>query len=513
MVRTLILLSLLTTTIVSHMSAQETMRAQAGSGITIQPGAELTVQGDLVLANGSSLANNGSLRLTNYGSSGSGNLIDNSSVPYSFGTGRFIFNGIAHSLQSINHFPLLDINCTGSLTLLSNIETDQLYLSRGVITTAANTLTVINTASGALQADATNTNYINSWINGNLRRYVSPATVNSYEFPVGDNVKANPAVLSDLSTAPLTGINYLDVHFAPKPGTDAGLNASENSTPYTTVNTGGVWYITPDAAPGNGKYTLNLYFNQFTGLPNNAFGILARPDGSSSAADWTVPAGSTLPAANTPGRTIAGGFAQRINISSFSQFGIGQASSALPINLTGFTANRKDAGHVLLSWETSLESNNRGFQIQRKFDNENSFSPAGFVPSKAIGGNSSLVLTYDFNDTNYFEGTSFYRLNQIDNDGRATLSAIKAVKGAANTGFSIYPNPAADHINITIKNTVKQFDCLLIDAGGKTIAASVITGGKLTLQVSQLSAGEYFIYIPGGLGDKTPLVRSINISH
>jgi hypothetical protein len=35
---------------------------------------------------------------------------------------------------------------------------------------------------------------------------------------------------------------------------------------YTSVNNGGVWYLTPDASPSSGKYALQLYFTGFAGL-------------------------------------------------------------------------------------------------------------------------------------------------------------------------------------------------------------------------------------------------------
>ena len=66
-----------------------------------------------------------------------------------------------------------------------------------------------------------------------------------------------------------------------------------------------------------------IYFNGFTGLADNQFGILRRPAASSDAADWMVPAGSALEPLSGAGRKLSGRICQRINISDFSQWGIG----------------------------------------------------------------------------------------------------------------------------------------------------------------------------------------------
>ena len=41
-----------------------------------------------------------------------------------------------------------------------------------------------------------------------------------------------------------------------------------------------------------------------------------------------------------------------------------------PVELTSFTVNAT-LGNITLSWKTVTESNNRGYEIQRKFDGNN----------------------------------------------------------------------------------------------------------------------------------------------
>jgi len=62
-----------------------------------------------------------------------------------------------------------------------------------------------------------NPGYINGWVNGTIRQYIAPATVDSYDFPIGNSSKSNLVTLANLTVSPLTGTQYLDVSFGAKP--------------------------------------------------------------------------------------------------------------------------------------------------------------------------------------------------------------------------------------------------------------------------------------------------------
>ena len=212
------------------------------------------------------------------------------------------------------------MNAAGGLSLNNNFTVNnKLRFINGKINTFTNYVFHNKSNAAFLENDASNSAYINSWVNGNLRRLITTNT-STYDFPVGNAAQSN---LLQFINNNIAGTNYLTASFGPKPGTDAGLNVSENGNSYVAVNDGGVWYLSPNAAPSGGNYALQLYFNGFNGLSDNQFGILRRPDASTNAADWIVPPGSSLEAINGPGRLVSDGYARRINISSFSQLGIG----------------------------------------------------------------------------------------------------------------------------------------------------------------------------------------------
>ena len=311
---------------------QEALKIQSGGSITIQNGAELALQGGLTLENGSSLLNNGTISLKNNSIANISNWSDNSILGALTGTGIVIFNSTnSQQFTGPTSFYTVYIN-TDQLTINNDFNIyNLLRLIKGKINTSNYVVALVNTAAASLENDVTNTGYANSWINGNFRRSIATST-SSYDFPVGNSIRSN--LLKFLNNN-LTGPTSLTSSFGPKPGTDAGLNVTENGNTYTAVNNGGVWKLVPNTTATGGNYALHLYFNGFTGLQDNHFGILRRTDASANAADWMLPAGSLLESLNGTGRKLSDGFARRYNISDFSQLGIGEFNLGTPCEITG----------------------------------------------------------------------------------------------------------------------------------------------------------------------------------
>ncbi len=277
-------------------------------------------------------------------------------------------------------------------------------------------------------------------------------------------------------------------------------------------NTAGVWHLTPDMEPTGGKYDLLLTTSGFSSLMDNQFAILERPDASSNAVDWMVPAGSSLPAAGTGGRTVASGIARRNSLSAFSQFGIGMTATPLPVTLVLFDANRIGKSIVSLDWTTAMEENDKGFGIERRLDSASSFSSIGFVPSQAPGGNSTQTLSYAFTDINGYVGISYYRLKQEDLDDHFVYTLIKAVSGSGATQLSVllYPNPGHGQFTLRLDGNNNSFPAVISDELGRIVRSMVVTGNT-NLTVVGLNPGLYFIRIPDAFGKGRPFVEKVLI--
>jgi len=121
----------------------------------------------------------------------------------------------------------------------------------------------------------------------------------------------------------------------------------------------------------------------------------------------------------------------------------------LPVELTSFTASANTSG-VVLNWTTASEINNHGFEIERSRDNE-TFYRIGFVQGT---GTTTEAQSYSFIDDIEYSGvkTYYYRLRQVDLDGRSQYSEVVTVDFDVPRDFILsqnYPNPFNPSTTIT----------------------------------------------------------------
>jgi len=77
----------------------------------------------------------------------------------------------------------------------------------------------------------------------------------------------------------------------------------------------------------------------------------------------------------------------------------------------------------------------------------------------------------------------------------------------------VYPNPVSHTLYIEIpEKTVSTFDIRLYDNQGKLRRHTTAKGGPVQLDVARLRAGNYFLHIHDGVGER-PDVRQIVVEH
>ncbi len=168
----------------------------------------------------------------------------------------------------------------------------------------------------------------------------------------------------------------------------------------------------------------------------------------------------------------------------------------VPVELTSFAANVKDQD-VVLNWITASETNNRGFEIERRTIN------TGFVSVGFINGKGTITesQSYSFIDKKMLPGSYTYRLKQIDFDGSSEYSQEVEAKITNPIDYVLsqnYPNPfnPSTTISYSIPEdgnvTIKVYDIL-----GNEVASLVDEfkqAGKhdLVFNASNLSSGVYY---------------------
>ena len=183
-------------------------------------------------------------------------------------------------------------------------------------------------------------------------------------------------------------------------------------------------------------------------------------------------------------------------------YGMYTTSPVLPVELIEFTANRTEK-NVMLNWITATEMNNDYFEIQRSSNNEEWET----VFTLRGAGNSNNEVDYIEYDYNAPESQLFYRLNQVDFDGKSELSEVVFVPKSENTDgkseviFQTFPNPIekGNRLNLVLENPDGK-DLLLVlrDVNGKEIYVKpVFINADKQYEVMEISqtipAGQYII--------------------
>ncbi|TLU97263.1 choice-of-anchor Q domain-containing protein [Dyadobacter luticola] len=153
-------------------------------------------------------------------------------------------------------------------------------------------------------------------------------------------------------------------------------------------------------------------------------------------------------------------------------------AAALPVSLVSFTAQVQPDHTVLLKWQTASEWNNKAYLIERSKDLKN-FESVGQVSD--VGGTSNVSQAYRFVDTNPYQGTSYYRLKQVDLDGSSHTYSAKSVIIEGNYG--VYPNPVVG----------RQFTLNLDEPSSAVLRLYSVTGLEISLTRSASSSASTVI--------------------
>src|SRR5690606_25617275 len=109
-------------------------------------------------------------------------------------------------------------------------------------------------------------------------------------------------------------------------------------------------------------------------------------------------------------------------------------------------------------WTTAMEVNNKVFQIERSA-NGKAFEAIGEVKG---AGNSNQPLKYAFVDKDPLNGHNFYRVRQIDFDGKSKYSSVEQAQvNCYESNIRVYPNPTervAYVSGLTDQTTVEVYD-------------------------------------------------------
>lgn len=166
----------------------------------------------------------------------------------------------------------------------------------------------------------------------------------------------------------------------------------------------------------------------------------------------------------------------------------------LPIELISFNVVAICPTSVMLNWATSSEVNNDYYCLERSIDGTT------WECFEQINGqgHSFDIHYYSIMDNHPFPGTSYYRLKQIDFDGKFTYSEIRTTNfNTCNIPvLHIYPNPVYDQLNLS-GSEIELFEIRIYNTLGKLVYLQInpdkLKNATLSIDLSFMPVGDYFI--------------------
>lgn len=198
-------------------------------------------------------------------------------------------------------------------------------------------------------------------------------------------------------------------------------------------------------------------------------------------------------------------FGQTVFAGSASAVGNGvyDYTYPIPVELVSFAAE-VFSNDVTLNWITASETNNRGFNIEKKAAGNEEWKNIGFVDGK---GTTTEQQLYSYRDEDILSGKYQYRLKQVDFDGTYTYTDAVEIEVLKNDSYALnqnYPNPFNPQTRITFSVPTSTHTTLkVIDILGNEVATllnEIIQAGSydLSFDASNLASGIYIYQLKSG---------------
>lgn len=288
--------------------------------------------------------------------------------------------------------------------------------------------------------------------------------------------------------------------------TTAGYNAGQVADSYC-----GMRYL---QTPGNRKYLA------FAGVNNSGDGVVMRMIEVTNEAMATTVGTDTLYSGGSPFvyqtngngtgdldfKANGNGSYDIFYLATNNGIACVRSATTLPVELVSFN-DLLFKNNVKLNWATANEINNSGFEIEKSIDGER-FKSIGFI--KALG---NATNNYEFEDVNAANGKSlklFYRLKQVDKDGKFTYTKVEVVNLPVEKVYTLssFENPITNEIRLLVgTNKETNLTISITNSNGQIVSTKNIqakqSNSTITLPAISFAKGLYYVTATDGITKQT----------
>jgi hypothetical protein len=142
-----------------------------------------------------------------------------------------------------------------------------------------------------------------------------------------------------------------------------------------------------------------------------------------------------------------------------------------------------------ITWSVASQINNEKYIIEHCNDGRN-FLPIGEI---AGDGTSNATKHYEYIHSSPSIGINYYRIKQVDYDGKYSYSDIASVRYDGDSNIKIYPNPTTSEVTVYAPSATTL---RIMDVYGKLYSHQAISEGQNTINLSELPTG-ILIFVVG----------------
>lgn len=353
-----------------------------------------------------------------------------------------------------------------------------------IISSITNKITLTSTAT-------TTIGNASSYVNGPMVRTQAAVGPVALHFPIGSNLQWSPAVLTATHSS-TTSATYQAMVVEASP---ASLGYTNPMT-IANVSTIRYWQFARQNVANFTSGTMQLYYQSDDSVADPSNLRIVKNNNPVSTQWYDI--GGSGTGAPTGSITSSGSPTAFNSFPSTSSniFALGNVvggSNPLPVNLVSFKASCNQ-NQIELKWTTASEVNNKMFRIWYASNQR----PFALIDSIEGAGNSSNIMSYSFIHNPENEEGHYYRLEQVDFDGKNTIfDPIFAPCTLSKEGVKLFPNPANQSLNIESDIAVQPYQ--IQDMFGRVLLTHILNAGNNTITVSELKSGYYnLVYYRNG---------------
>lgn len=271
--------------------------------------------------------------------------------------------------------------------------------------------------------------------------------------------------------------------------------------------------IMPASNAATATGTVTLYFTQaefdnFNAHPGSTLDLPTGPSDAAGKANLRIGKyggtsgdGSGLPASYTGGVQVldpddtdivwnatSSTWEVNFEVDGFSGFVVQTVSSPLPVTWASFSIGQVNGG-VRLQWKTAMEKDNAEFFVEHSIDGIHFNSIAKIVAA----GNSSALQTYSYLHEAPARGSNYYRIRQVDFDGRQTYSDVKRISLTSEVRqLKVLTNPVENgRLLIAVQKGTQSVS--LYTTQGRLLLTKRLGEGTHSIDVSAYAKGIYWL--------------------